>query len=624
MRDNHRSAGNIVRFNNWFFPLAAQALDQLNNGSKQLENLYDDVEQGIKRKADSGYVRISLMRTKDKEEARAWENVMLEDLCQQVERLRSLGIPYSEMTILLRKNKYIAPTVKYFAQRLPDVRLVSNEAFLLSSSVGVQMIVCALQVVDDIERDPVALYYLAQHYHCDVLHYTSRIAPSEPERYLDLLPEVFSQHLDELRTLPLYELCERLYSIFDIAQIADKQDAYLMTFFDELSNYLRNNPSDIPTFIQYWDEKMQNVPIPNGEVDGIRIYTIHKSKGLAFHTVLMPFADWTIEKDRNNDLLWCTPEEEPISDMGSLPVSLSSQKVQGTAFEADYLEEHANRRADELNALYVAFTRAKANLLAWGLSKSDIYNSKMDENVADLLYNVLKTAANDEEDSEQSQTDELVYEKGEPVPASADKPSDDDAIEIPMQSYGDNLVFRQSSKAAEFIARDSDDDEERDDTQLSYIEKGKLLHYVFSQIETADDIELVTNRLAHQGVLKNDSQVEQVRSLARRGLRHHEVQDWLSGRYHLFNECNILIPDPDNKGKLIKRRPDRVMISDQRIIVVDFKFGRPNDEYHTQVRQYMEILHSMYPERDIEGWLWYVYSNKIEATPPPTPPEGGE
>ena len=613
--NNYRSLGQIVRFNNWLFPLAAQALDNLSSGNEgeSLTSLYADVKQEIKRNKEGGYVRIHILHSKEKAVAETWEETMLADLCQQVESLHAGGVDYSDMTILLRKNKYIQPTIAYFAEHLPHVRLVSNEAFLLGSSVAIQMIVCALQVIDDMERDPVALYYLAEEYQRHVALRPNRIPPATADDYLKLLPRTFTDHMAELRNLPLYELCEKVYRVLGIEKIAERQDAFLFTFFDELSVYLRENPSDIPSFLQYWNEKMQLIPIPNGEVDGIRIYTIHKSKGLAFHTVLMPFADWDIERDMLNDLHWCMPTEAPLDKLGSLPIKFSSQKVMGTQFEKDYLEEHANCRADELNTLYVAFTRAKENLLVWGLSQKGLEKDKRDENIADLLYTVLK-----EEDGDE---DGLTFTMGTP-PMAAPQAQEGQTlphteglartITTTMCSYEGNLQFRQSGQAADFIRQVGEEEDEADESRLSYIEQGKLLHYVFSQIETADDIERITGQFAKQGILKSDSQLRQVRNLAMRGLRNERVRDWFSGRYQLFNECNILIPDPENEGKLLKKRPDRVMLSPQEIIIVDFKFGKPQDEYREQVAQYMEILQSMYPDRRVEGWLWYVYKNKVE------------
>ena len=47
------------------------------------------------------------------------------------------------------------------------------------------------------------------------------------------------------------------------------------------------------------------------------------------------------------------------------------------------------------------------------------------------------------------------------------------------------------------------------------------------------------------------------------------------------------------------------------MIVVDFKFGRPRDEYRKQVLEYMELLRLM-GYQQVSGYLWFVYSNKIE------------
>ncbi|MBR1788031.1 MAG: UvrD-helicase domain-containing protein [Bacteroidaceae bacterium] len=611
--ENYRSQGRIVRFNNSFFPLAAEVLDKMESGDSQvLQYIYnkEEVEQKITTDPEAGMVRIRLCKPKGKETEEAWPQMMLDDVALQIEQLHEAGVPYREMAILLRHNRHIRPLITYFAQKLPHIRLVSGEAFLLGASVAVKMVVEALQVVDDPNRDPVALFDLVQLYHREVLGETAEIPPSKPVDYLAMLPEEFRNRLTALRHLPLYELCERLYQLLQLEKIADRQDAYLFTFFDELSAYLRDNPSDIPTFLQYWEDRLQTIPIPGSEVDGICIYTIHKSKGLAFHTVLMPFAEWDIEKDRTQSTHWCLPSEPPFNEMGTLPIHFSAKKIQGTLFEDDYKAEHANRRADELNALYVAFTRAKGNLLVWGMSQHDMGDGKWDKTVADLMYDILKERPESRQEGESEEQWLCTFGTAPDIPVTQDK-KETMETEVTMQSYEGGFSFRQSGQAEEFI-RAAGEQTPTDEQQLGYLEQGKLLHYIFSQIETADDIERVTERFARQGVLKSRKQVEQVRALAHNGLRHERVGDWFSGRYRLFNECNILIPDPDHAGKLLKRRPDRVMLSDDHIIVVDFKFGKADEAYKTQVREYIHILQSMYPSHTVEGWLWYVYKNKTE------------
>ena len=612
LRKNFRSLGKIVTFNNRLFPLAATELDRLGKGADaRLSDLYADVQQDVVRPEEQGFVRIQLCHTTDREVMAAWEETMLADLCRQVADLHQRGIPYSEMTILVRKNRYIEPTIAYFAQHMPEVQLVSNEAFLLGSSVAVGMLMCALQMVDDVERDPVAVRYLMKHYVREVLH---RGDAAENDYMLtnpdEVLPEAFIRHLDELRRLPLYELCETLYRLLRLQEI-DRQEAYLFAFFDELSAYLHDNPSDIPTFVQYWTDTMQRKAIPGGDAEGIRIYSIHKSKGLAFHTVLMPYAEWDIEKDRNDALYWCSPQEEPLNTMGSLPIKYTT-RVRESAFADDYLTEHADRRADELNGLYVAFTRAKANLYVWGLSHEELQPDNYNITIADLMHRCLPSVegiASQTDDDAQTLT---TYTFGTQPSTEGIEPGTEQegAVRIGMASYGGVFSFRQSRRAQAFTA-DLTSEPAEGESRMEYIEQGKLLHYIFSQIATADDIDRVIRQFAQQGVLKSEQQTQQIRQLAQRGLHHERVRDWYSGHYRLFNECNILVPDPET-GRLVTRRPDRVMTTDDRIIVVDFKFGRPREEYPDQVREYMRILQDMYPNHKVEGWLWYVYRNQVE------------
>ena len=82
--------------------------------------------------------------------------------------------------------------------------------------------------------------------------------------------------------------------------------------------------------------------------------------------------------------------------------------------------------------------------------------------------------------------------------------------------------------------------------------------------------------------------------------------EWFNGSYMLYNECSIL---GDNDSKL--RRPDRVMIKDDTAVVVDYKFGRENDNYKEQVKGYMNLLKEIGYAK-VKGFLWYVYKNSIK------------
>lgn len=182
----------------------------------------------------------------------------------------------------------------------------------------------------------------------------------DPVRYL---PAAFQLQANELRFMPLYELLEKLFVLFDM-QLIEKQDAYLCAFYDAVTEYMQNNSSELTAFIRFWDEKLNAKTIPSGEIDGIRILSIHKSKGLEYHTVLLPFCDWKMENETNNHLIWCSvagtgkeTDIPPFNRLDIVPVNYSGAMAE-SVYHDDYLEEKLQLWVDNLNLLYVAFTRA--------------------------------------------------------------------------------------------------------------------------------------------------------------------------------------------------------------------------------------------------------------------------
>jgi hypothetical protein len=166
--------------------------------------------------------------------------------------------------------------------------------------------------------------------------------------------------------------------------------------------------------------------------------------------------------------------------------------------------------------------------------------------------------------------------------------------------------FRQSNRSQAFIEAEESDEIER----LNYIQTGSVLHQIFSMIRTTEDIEDALKQLQFEGVLY-DEQItpERITSMLRKRLQDPRVADWFSSHWTLFNECTILTMED---GEVKERRPDRVMTDGKKWVVVDFKFGTPKPEYNDQVREYMLLIKTMQPKAEVDGCLWFVYSNKIE------------
>ena len=180
------------------------------------------------------------------------------------------------------------------------------------------------------------------------------------------------------------------------------QDQYVMTFFDLICQWLSHSTGELSAFITEWDENLCSTPIPATDVNGIRLLTIHKSKGLEFHTVIVPFCDWKIISSRHDERIWVEPEEEPFNMLPFIPVGFND-RLGKSVFEEDYRKEAGLQVVDNLNLLYVALTRAENNLILF--SNRPL---KGGYSVNDVLENCLK------EVFDRTDTDDgIVYECGE-------------------------------------------------------------------------------------------------------------------------------------------------------------------------------------------------------------------
>ena len=610
LKTNRRSETNVIRFNNNLFTAAVEYLNMLHLKELQedchpLQRAYADVAQESPRTEAKGYIKATFL---EPDEEHDYTELTIISLGEEVQRLLEAGVKLNDITILVRKNKNIPPIADYFDKTM-HLPVVSDEAFRLDASQAICMLIDALRYLSNPE-DKVACASLMMNYELGIKKQGGNwdsLLTAKPE---EALPVAFVTGMETLRLMPLYELLEELFSLFDMKRI-EEQDAYLFSFFDAVTEYLQNNSLDLDAFIRYWNETLCNKTIPSGEMDGIRILSIHKSKGLEFHTVLIPFCDWKLENETNNQLIWCSPTEAPFSTLDIVPVNYSSTMAE-SVYRQNYLDERLQLWVDNLNLLYVAFTRAGKNLIFW-------CKKGQKGTMSELLANALPQVATREGD--ENWDEEEPYENGELCPSKhtgtdehlpdapkvsanrlAQKP---DKLPVHMESMRHDIEFRQSNRSADFI---QGVDEEESDNR--FINRGRLLHTLFSAIETEEDIDNAIAQLVFEGIIGKPETEEKIRELTHHAFSLPQVQDWYSGSWHLFNECDIIWQE---RGELRTRRPDRVMMRGNEIVVIDFKFGKQNKKYNKQVQGYMQLLTRMgYLKENIEGYLWYVEEDLIE------------
>ena len=620
---NYRSDRNVIDFNNAFFVEAAkQEYENLKEAmpeeAQQLLNAYADVEQKVPaNKRAQGYVEIKLLKTQEDEDT-ADESTgkgkgerMMQLCLETVDKLVARGVPTNKIAILVRNNQTIQDIAEYFMNH-SDYEMVSDEAFRLDASQAVQTLVTALHYLmhpnDDIARATLLKYALT---------------------YLDseeLVTQLTSNRQEYLE-IPLLDLTERLFTEFRLGEVEDMkaQSAYVCAFYDKLNAFLADNSSDIEAFLQEWDANLHGKSIHCDGTDGIRLLTIHKSKGLEYDHVIMPYCDWQLEK---SNTIWCTPQEEPYNELPLVPVDFSAGQMKQSIYEPDYHHEHLQNMVDNLNLLYVAFTRAGHNLYVFGKRATQNYRSNIIELSLDQVAEKLKKAqefisplAEDQEVPVEiyglgtdSKTSDIVFTYGEPyIPKQnvvMEMKLNSNVFTLPSEMMETEIIvsskmpeFKQSNKSRDLIVGD-----EEEEQQKYYIKMGTVLHSLFSTIRTHDDIDGALKQLELDGVLYDENiSKEKVREMIRKRLESDKVNDWFSDRWEIFNECSIISM---NKGKMEVHRPDRVMKDENETIVVDFKFGKPRQEYHDQVKGYMDLLSGM-GHPNVKGYLWYVYPNKI-------------
>ena len=616
MSVNYRSDRRIISFNNALYRSAVNVIgttfkDDLGDSKLQeIRNAYSDVEQayplpapGKQAKPEQGYAEVRVI-TRAKGEN--YDELVLENLMSTLHTLlEEKGVKPKDIAILVRQNKHIEKIVEAFKCEFPELKIVSDEAYRLSSSLTVSLAVAAMRYIA-MPDDRINIANLLNLYNKVILKNDTPLEGylSQGE-LIELLPATFRSDLEHMKGLPTYELIERLMAMLNIEN-SKGEEAYIYAFLDHVSQFINNKSADLAAVLAAWDEGLCDKCIPAENDNSIKAMTIHKSKGLEFHTVIMPFCDWKLTGD-DRSLLWCEPTTAPFNTLSLLPIK-SKKEMKNSDFRADYNKEYMYQIVDNLNIIYVATTRAKSNLIIFTENREStsypvwkLINKAM-ENIS--LPGIL------EDENEKGKTyiyGDIVASKGEEKSKEksekrCDNPFESEAepYRTPLTFHKNNIEVRQSRELARFLAT------EEEKKVLKNIAEGELMHMVMQEIETVNDIDKALDKLMLQGVIEDAARHKRIKGLVERALSNPKSKDWFNGTYRLYNECTIL----SRKNKEA-RRPDRVMIKGDEAVVVDYKFGREYESYEEQVRQYMELLAEM-GYSNVTGYLWYVYKNEIK------------
>ena len=598
---NYRSLANVVNFNNLFFKSAAAILDKMNGLGKDgpMSVIYSDVCQKTGKKSSAkGSVSLTFCAKEDE----------LKKVLEAVHEALAGGASLSEIAVLVRSNAIGEDVSMYLIDN--DIPVITDDSLRVKSSITVRRLVSLMSFADN-PQDTVN-GYLAES--LDIA------LPRDCGSLVDMVEALFR----ELKAK-------------DADGLWRGEALHIQSFMDHVQEYVSMNGNSLRGFLKYWDGENPSICSPSSG-ESVRVMTIHKSKGLDFPYVIIPFAENINLYKAGN--YWCAPELEgtPLHGIadGIYDVTLSKAS-EDTLFAEDYRKENFLQQVDNINTIYVAMTRAAlgmhiiaktpsakclkaieagdttqftdfSQMLYWFASAScggDVPGNE------ELLppFSVTRTA--DEGGAERFDAGEMVcfseYRKNGNEAAAFEISSSDELPSIALNPQsGDTDEDVRERGRLKFTADSLDFFSKDGETGVSASNriKGVVLHDILAHINVPDDLESAV-RYALQAGDVTRLEAEEAYSLLSERIAAAAQRGWFpSDADRILNEASLI----DTDGQIC--RPDRVVISDGKVIIIDYKFGEHHKTYERQLRKYAGIWNRL-GYKDVSSYLWYVHTDEV-------------
>ncbi|WP_164123288.1 MULTISPECIES: UvrD-helicase domain-containing protein [Sphingobacterium] len=635
---NYRSLPNIIRFNNYVYEQIPRHLQQVLNdkisdelsdeglrwwrneqNDSMLIRAYENSSQLIPEQksntpAEQGSIEIDYLPVND---GRFRANQVLEqatdNLCQKIgEWITSKRYKAKQIGILVRSNAQamlvIQKLMEYKNVHELSFDVISGDALALASNDAVILLTETLKAfvhnsdLHIIHHARIAyLYQLIQTGQAFDSTVWLQFKANDIQSLDGILPEQLLTNWGAWQKLPLIHLVEKLIEIYGFTSENNIHLPYILTFKDVVGNFTSSGERGITQFLDFWEEDGNRVVLPSsGKINAIEVTTIHKSKGLAYDVVMIPFCAWGIDGMLNGDF-WINTENSPFAQLGKIPIKYNSN-IGRSIFYKQYYEEMLFNYMDALNTLYVATTRAVEHLYITAPGFKEVVDKKTgaitgldikNELISDVLYQVLEyNGAPFQLQEGRIKIDQIITKTTESIPVS------DTASSIALKSY-------PISKALETALSKSS---RRTINTILMMEKasqyGILAHEIMAEASKESDIARIIARYIDEGVLALENK-EILEKEIHQIWHHPQIHPWLIGNHKIWNESAIITSD----GRTL--RPDKVFTNTEETIVLDFKFTSDNYiEHKTQVDQYMKALQNL-GYKQVKGYLYYAKINEL-------------
>ncbi|TRX23458.1 AAA family ATPase [Flavobacterium franklandianum] len=568
---NYRSYSQIIEFNNEFFQLMANEFEH-----EDYKDLYQNHSRQKTNAKTGGYVNISFIpKTEESESDEALDKTELYLLAtlNTIQKVKQQGFELKDIVILTRKRSHGIAVANYLTEQ--GIPLLSSETLMIQNATEVRFIIYLLKYLKnsfDLEAKAHFLHYVAEHIqdqlpiHDFIAQGMDKKQETEFENWLTNFD--ISLSFQDIRKKSLYESVETIINKFLKSQ---NGNAYVQYFLDIVLERDVRNQAGISDFLNYWDKNAEKFSIPSPEgKNAVRIMTIHKSKGLEFPVVIMPFAEEDYSRSPKNKL-WIDTE---VDDFGLPKVLVDNSKAVegfGEVAKTVYVQKSQEELLDNVNVLYVALTRAEEQLYVISNMNLDSKGLARKNNMSTFFVNYLDNKGEFEEEK-------LEYEFGNPTKLS----SESDKTEEVQQIQSVNEVL--NPKNIKIAQRES---VMWGTHQQEAIEYGNVVHEILSFVKTKSDVDLAITKAVESGLI-TVNQKELVFKTIQEIVNHSELSNYFEEGNEVLNEQTII----QKEGKTIK--PDRMVLAkNKEVYLLDYKTGTHNPKYQLQLERYQNAIELM-------------------------------
>jgi ATP-dependent exoDNAse (exonuclease V) beta subunit len=550
---NYRSLKNIIEFNNSLFLALSEQL--LQEDGKSIYT--DQVQKTLSGKTSEGYITLNAGKT----ERDLLSDKTFDISLKYISDALNNGFEYKDICILCRKKEHGNQMANYLVEK--NIPVVSSDSLLIRNNTEVQVVLAWLKYLSD-RKDfisaTVILNYLRSsgRIDADKMHEFTRELGKQSTLFEMLKRLGIELGTGQLSAGNLFDQCLVIINALELNKTAYH---YVRFFLDEVHEFLTQKNSNLSWFFQWWERRSTKASLIIPEnTNAVKIMTIHSSKGLEFPVVIIPYCNWIY--NRSEETWVNVPGNEAI-----LPVSVVnlSGKSAAAGFEQEHQQETQDQVLDNLNLLYVAFTRAVERLHIITLSSKS--NNK--PTVATWIEQYFA--------ENQKLIGDCFYEigKAEPkVSKEKEKNTGSFSLEIPEYNQLNNKVKIKSS----FPIEDNPFNDAR--------QQGLVLHEILSKIIKTDDVPKAVERSVLEGII-NKTETAFYTQLLEQIILREELKQYYSEGIQVRNENELIT----SNGEIL--RPDRVVIDGNKATVIDYKTGKEHKKHYEQLIKYGNALIAM-------------------------------